>query len=274
MIGRCATDRRVRIGAVQYLNAKPLTVALADIAPNAEITVDLPSRLADGLASGQLDVALIPSIEFFRNPGCTIVSDACISCDGAVKSVKLFGRVPVEKISSLALDEGSRTSATMARVLLKERFGLEPHLEPLPIGATLDNTTADAVVLIGDRGMVPPKEHFEFVWDLGEQWCRWMGLPFVFAMWIARPNLDLDGLDSLFGAARDEGLQRLESIAREEFSRIGISYEECLVYLRDHLVFHLGKPQWQGLEKFCRLAMQHQLAPTGADRVFDDHEVA
>jgi len=210
VIGRNASNRRVRIGAVQYLNAKPLTVALAEIAPNAEITVDLPSRLADGLASGQLDVALIPSIEFFRNPGCTIVSDACISCNGPVKSVKLFSRVSVEKIRSLALDEGSRTSVTMARVLLKERFGLEPRLEPLPIGATLGDTRADAIVLIGDRGMVPPKERFEFVWDLGEQWCRWMGLPFVFAMWIARPNLDVAGFDSLFGAARDAGLGRLE----------------------------------------------------------------
>ena len=264
----------MRIGAVRYLNARPLTVALAELAPNAEIVLDLPSRLADGLAAGQLDVAMIPSVEFFRSPGCAIVSDACISCDGPVKSVKLFGRVPVEQIRSLALDEGSRTSAAMARILLKERFGLEPRLEPLPIGATLADTTADAVVLIGDRGMLLPQEPFEFVWDLGEQWCRWNGLPFVFAMWIARPDLELDGLDSLFAAARDAGLKRLEQIAREESPRIGLSFEECLAYLRDHLVFHLGKRQWQGLETFCRLAVRHQLAPTGADRVFHDHEVA
>lgn len=274
MSGRFATDRRVRIGAVQYLNARPLTVALAELAPNADITVDLPSRLADDLMAGRLDVALIPSIEFFRNPGCTIVSDACIACDGPVKSVKLFGRVPVEKIASLALDEGSRTSATMARVLLKERFGLEPRLEPLPIGATLSDTTADAVVLIGDRGMVPPQEPFAFVWDLGQQWCLWTGLPFVFAMWIARPDWDLDGLDALFAAAREVGLQRLESIAEEAYGRIGISYDECLGYLRDHLTFHLGQRQWRALETFCQLAMRHQLAPSGADRVFHDHRIA
>jgi chorismate dehydratase len=272
--GRFTVDRRVRIGAVQYLNARPLTVALAELAPRAEITVDLPSRLADGLAAGRLDVALIPSIEFLRHPDCTIVSDVCIACEGPVKSVMLYGRVPVEKIGSLALDEGSRTSATLARVMLKERFGLTPRLEPLPIGATLSDTAADAVVLIGDRGMVPPKEPFAFVWDLGEQWLRWIGLPFVFAMWIARPNLELDGLDALFAAAREEGLQRLESIAKEAYGQIGISYEECLVYLRDHLTFHLGQRQWRALETFCRLAVQHQLAPSGADRVFHDHKIA
>jgi len=272
--GRFTTERRVRIGAVCYLNARPLTVALEEVAPKAEVVYDLPSRLADGLAAGKLDVALIPSIEFFRHPGCTIVSDTCISCDGPVKSVKLFGRVPAEKIRTLALDEGSRTSATMARILLRERFALEPRLEQLPIGATLADTAADAVVLIGDRGILPPNEPFEFIWDLGEKWSRWSGLPFVFAMWIARPGLAPDDLDRLFATARDEGLRRVEWIAEQEAARIGISEEECLVYLRDNLVFHLGKRQWQGLEKFCRLAVRHQLAPTGADRVFHDHDVA
>ena len=83
---------------------------------------DLPSRLADGLVAGRLDVALVPSIEYCRNPGCTIVSDACIASDGPVRSIKLYSRVPLERIGSLALDEGSRTSATLVRIWLKERF--------------------------------------------------------------------------------------------------------------------------------------------------------
>ncbi len=101
---------------------------------------DLPSRLADGLADGQLDVALIPSIEFFQDPAYRIVSDACIACRGPVLSVKLFSRVPAERIRTLALDEGSRTSAALVRILLRERFGIEPQLEPLPIGATARST--------------------------------------------------------------------------------------------------------------------------------------
>src|ERR1700733_15959753 len=101
---------RLRVGAVTYLNTKPLVYRLEQFAPHVELVFDLPSRLADQLAAGQLDVALIPSIEFFQNPHYTIVSDACIACRGPVRSVKLFSRVPPQNIQSLALDEGSRTS--------------------------------------------------------------------------------------------------------------------------------------------------------------------
>ena len=101
------------MGAVTYLNARPLVFSLARFAPQAEIVIDLPSRLADALAAGRLDVAMIPSIEYARHPGYTIVSDACIACDGAVQSVKLYGHVPFQSLRTLALDEGSRTSAAL-----------------------------------------------------------------------------------------------------------------------------------------------------------------
>jgi chorismate dehydratase len=265
---------RIRVGAVSYLNARPLTLCLADLAPHADVMVDLPSRLADDLAAGRLDVALVPSIEFFRNPGYVIVSDACVACDGPVRSIKLYGRVPVERVRTLALDEGSRTSAAMTRVLLKERFGLEPELEQLPIGASLEHAAADAVMLIGDRAMLPVQGPFEFVWDLGEQWSRWTGLPFVFAMWIARPNVDLDRMDQVLAAARDEGVRRWEDIARREAPLLGIPEEECRSYLRDNLRFRLGEREREGLETFGRLAARHQLAPTGVELVFYDHQSA
>lgn len=264
----------VRIGAVAYLNARPLTFGLARLAPDAQIVVDLPSRLADGLAEGRLDVALVPSIEYFRNPGFTVVSDACVACDGPVRSIKLYGRVPVERIHTLALDEGSRTSAALTRIVLKERFALEPELEQLPIGASVADSDADAVMLIGDRAMRLPEGSFEFVWDMGEQWSRWAGLPFVFAMWIARQDVDLRGLDEVFAAARDEGISKLEQIARNEAPLVGISQQDCLSYLRDHLRFQLGQREQQGLEAFHRLAVRHRLAPPGVQLVFYDHEHA
>ncbi len=276
MSERSVASRRAptRIGAVAYLNARPLTLCLADLAPGAEIVTDLPSRLADGLAGGRLDVALVPSIESFRNPQYVVVSDACVACDGPVRSIKLYGRVPVHRIRRLALDEGSRTSAALARILLKERFALEPELERLPIGASLEDTRADAVMLIGDRGMKPVDGAFEFVWDLGEQWSRWTRLPFVFAMWIARPDVDLKGIEGVFAAARDEGVRRLAEIARREAPLLGISEEDCHSYLRDNLRFQLGRRERQGLEMFCRLAGRHRLAPAGVNLGFYDHEPA
>ena len=121
-----------RIGAVRYLNTKPLVHGLA--AAGVSVRYDLPSRLADQLAVGLLDVALIPIVEVFRHADYRIVSDACIGCRGPVMSVKVFFRTPPARVGSLAVDEGSRTSATLARILLAERYGIRPEIEVLPIG--------------------------------------------------------------------------------------------------------------------------------------------
>src|ERR1700683_2381713 len=109
------SQRRIRVGAVSYLNTKPLVYGLERLAPPAELGLDVPSRLAEQLAAGQLDVALIPSIEFFQDPCYTVVSDACIGCRGPVLSVKLSSRVAPHEIRTLALDEGSRTSVALIR---------------------------------------------------------------------------------------------------------------------------------------------------------------
>src|SRR6187401_1553488 len=105
--------RPLRIGAVTYLNSKPLTEHLPELFPDAVIRNDYPSRLADDLSRGQLDVALIPSVEYFRGEDYEIVSDACVAARGPVFSVKLYSRVPWESVQTLGLDEGSRTSAAL-----------------------------------------------------------------------------------------------------------------------------------------------------------------
>lgn len=268
------SNLRARIGAVTYLNAQPLTACLGELAPQADVVVDLPSRLADGLAAGWLDVAMLPSIEYFRGHGRTIVSDACIACAGPVHSVKLYSRVPIEAIRTLALDVGSRTSAALVQILLRERYRLAPQVESLPIGTTVEQITTDAALLIGDRGLLPSPPGFAAVWDLGQQWVEWTGLPFVFAMWIARPGVDLAGWDETFAAARDEGLRRLEQIAAAQSPRLGVPRHDCLVYLRDALHFVLGSRERRGLELFYRLAVKHGLAPPGVDLVFYPSAVA
>lgn len=247
---------KTRVGAVSYLNTKPLIYRLSELAPQAELVLDFPSRLADDLAAGRLDVALIPSIEYFQDPSYTIVSDACIACRGPVMSVKLFSRVPVEEISTLALDEGSRTSVALARVLLKQRYGLTPRLEPLPIGSSVRDSAADAVLVIGDRAMHSPGGPFAAVWDLGDEWCRWAELPFVFAMWVARPGVELGDLAQSLSRARDLGLARLDEIAATEAAPLGLSQPQCVAYLRDHLYFYLGPREQAGLERFRQLAQE------------------
>jgi chorismate dehydratase len=260
--------RRLQVGAVSYLNTRPLVHTLDQLAPQADIVLDLPSRLADRLAAGNLDVALIPSIEFFHDPAYRIVSDACIGCRGPVLSVNLHSRVPMEQIGRLALDEGSRTSAALVRILLRERYGLEPQLEPLPIGARPSACSADAVLLIGDRAIGGPDfPGADFIehWDLGDEWCRWAELPFVFAMWVAREGVELNGLEQALAAARDSGVAHLDEIARREAGTLGLSHEACLSYLRDNLYFYLGPRERRGLALFYRHAVEIGLAPSGRE---------
>lgn len=246
-------SQRLRIGAVSYLNTKPLIFGLDREAERMELTLEAPSRLADGLAAGRYDVALIPSVEFLRDPNYVSVSDAAIACRGPVLSVKLLGRVPPERITSLALDEGSRTSIALARILLAQRFGLRPHLEPLPLGASPWDTTADAVLVIGDRAMHSPGGPWEFVWDLGDQWHGATQLPFVFALWTARADLDLSWIEPRLAEARDEGVSHLAEIAAAEGPRLGLTQPQCHAYLRDNLHFYLRSRELQGFDRFRKL---------------------
>ncbi|NIL97700.1 MAG: hypothetical protein GTO53_08455 [Planctomycetales bacterium] len=252
---------RIRIGAVNYLNSRPLVYQLDQLAPQAQILYDLPSRLADGLADGHYDVALVPSIELLSHPGYVTVSDACIGCRGPVLSVKLFMRVPPRQIRSLAVDEGSRTSIALALILLDRLCGVRPELCSLPIGAGLEETVDDAILLIGDRAMHSPTGQFHQVWDLGDQWCRWTGLPFVFAMWTRRGDRSGGQLETALAAARDAGVANLHEIARAEAGPLGLTEPQCYNYLHDNLNFRLGSGERRGMELFFEHASALGLAP-------------
>ena len=259
---------RLRVGAVSYLNTKPLVFGIEELAPYADVILDVPSRLAQRLETGELDVALIPSIEFFQSPEYTIVSDACIACRGPVLSVKLLSRCPPEQIRTLALDEGSRTSVAMLRILLERRFGLRPQLSALALGADVQETTTDAVLLIGDRAIHPPAGPYVDVWDLGDEWCRWAELPFVFAMWTARRGVELGELETALQEARNLGLAHLEQIARQESETVGLTVQACHAYLRDNLYFFLGEREQRGLHLFYEQATRIGLAPAKMELKF------
>jgi len=262
--------RTPQVGAVQYLNTKPLVHGLTGF--GFDVSYDLPSRLADQLADGRLDVALIPSIELFRGNDYRVISDACIGCCGPVMSVKLFFRTSPARVVRLAVDEGSRTSATLARILLAERFGVLPRVEVLPIGDRITDTDADAVLLIGDRAISQGEAFaggsFQLVWDLGDEWCRWKGLPFVFAVWAARGTVtseELKRISPLLAAARDSGKANLAAIASAEAASHGLTVPQCLSYLRDNLQYHLGPQERKSLSLFYAHAVTLSLAPTGLD---------
>ena len=247
---------RLRIGAVSYLNTKPLVYGLAERLPEAEMVLDYPSRLADALAAGELDIALVPSAEMLSHPEWTVVSDACIACRGPVLSVKLLFRVPPAEVETLALDEGSRTSCLLAQILLHEQQVVAPQLLSLPMGAGPQDVQSDAVLIIGDRAIECETGEFIETWDLGDRWCRSTELPFVFAMWVARPGIEVSEISQVLESARDEGLQNLAEIARQQATQMRLPYELVLEYLSKNLYFTLGPREQRGLDLFYQRASE------------------
>ena len=261
----------IRVGAVSYLNAKPLYDRLTEYAPGVRLEMDLPSRLADRLRDGGLDIALIPSVEYLRgaDSGYEILPGFAIAARGAVRSVKLFCRVPFSRIERLALDAGSRTSQALARVWLDEEHGVRPsRIEELPMGVSALESTADAVLVIGDRAMRVPHEPFREVVDLGAAWKAMTGLPFVFALWVVRRGVELGDLPDRLDRCRAEGLAHADELAAEHGPRLGLDADTCYDYLTKVLSYDLGEPEVAGLRLFAAKAAALGLAPQGVDLVF------
>ena len=260
--------RPIRVGAVNYLNTKPLIEGLNSFAPQARLDLDLPSRLADRLAAGDLDVALIPVVEYFRAGTYSIVPGVSIASRGPVLSVTLFSRVPWPAIRSVALDEGSRTSSALTRILLERRYGVRAQAVQLPMDVAADDMPTDAVLLIGDRAMKSCLPGFAHAYDLGQEWFDWTGLPFVYAVWAVRAGVDLRGTDRALRQARDYGLAKVGPIAQREAAKLGLDPGFCRRYLSNILTFDLGAREQAGLRKYYELARDLGLAPEGVDLDF------
>jgi chorismate dehydratase len=233
--------------------------------------MDVPSRLAEQLAAGDLDVALIPSVEYLRGVdlGYQILPGFAIAARGAVRSVKLFTRVPWSEVDRLALDAGSRTSQVLAQIWLDERHGTRPRLvEELPLGVSPLESTADAVLVIGDRAMRVPTGPFREVVDLGAAWFELTGLPFVFALWVARRDVELGDLPEALDRSRASGLKQAAELARVHGLRLGLDFATCYDYLTRVLSYDLGASEIAGLETFAAMAARLGLAPEGVKLVF------
>ena len=205
----------LRIGAVNYLNSKPLIYEFEELAAEADLVLDVPSRLASDLAEGKLDVALVPVVEYFRHPGWSIVPDIAVASQGPVLSVTLFSRQPWPAIRRVALDEGSRTSAALTKILLQMRHQVRPEYIPLPLDSQAESVEADAVLLIGDRAMRACLPGFTYAYDLGQEWHDWTGLPFVYAFWAVREGVDLGDIEPAFQEAKRRGIAP-EQLIRDE----------------------------------------------------------
>jgi chorismate dehydratase len=255
--GRPAEGRAVRLGAVSYLNAAPHVHGLDDD-PGFRLEREVPSRVARRLHAGEVDLGLIPSIEYAFGD-YAIVPGAAIASRGEVRSVCLFHHGPLERVRRVALDTSSRTSAALVRVLLRERLGRDPQY--VPMGPSLVDmlAVADAALLIGDPALDHEGEAARL--DLGQAWLELTGLPFVFAFWAGRPGAVGSAGVRRLQEALASGLGALPQIAAAHArgdARRAAKYE---TYLRDNIVFGLGEEEQEGLREFYRRAHALALIP-------------
>jgi predicted solute-binding protein len=270
----------VRVGCVKYLNARPLIRGWPDC-----VEFDHPSALCKRLANGELDVALVSSFEFLRNPIYRIVDNVSISSDGPVYSVVVAHRGEISEIDEIELDPASETAVNLLRCLVAER-GLKPRLirnidfqSVRPAGLqpavpdAAENISAGRAgnmpmfpsgrLLIGDQAIRFRESHadeFQF-WDLGEQWKKLFVLPFVYALWLVRPEFpDAKQIANRLRALRDDNLANLNEViaAQKEFDP-----QFCSRYYREYLRFSFGKDEKEGLRNFANLCAKHHLLPKG-----------
>ena len=247
----------VRIGAVSYLNSKPLIFGLKEsLREEDNLILALPSQLATELEAGAIDIGLIPVFEYFQHPEFQIVSNAVIACRGPVWSVRVFFRCEPSRVKTLALDEGSRTSAALIKVLFHQRYGFVPITIALKMTDDPIFAPADAVLVIGDRAMHPDsfRPAFQSDWDLGQAWFEETGLPFVFAMWVARnSSFAIEKWKRTFERIRDDGLEHVHEIATDAAERYQLSAEQCVDYLTNYIRFYENADERAGLDEFrCR----------------------
>ena len=251
---------KIRVAASSYLNSAPLIWSFLHgvHAGSVDFFEAVPARCAQMLAHSEVEVALVPVIEYQRFAGGLLVPDVCVGSRKEVLSVVLVSKNKLEDIRSVALDESSRTSATLVKVIFREFLGREPEWTTRApnLAAMLEKN--DAALIIGDPGMTFPRQGLN-VWDMAALWKEHTGLGFVFAMWMVRDDAIEHARSVDFSGARDDGVARIEEIVRSYQDKIPMRVEELRNYLTENIVFNVDESMERGLRLYFELAFKHGL---------------
>lgn len=240
---------KIRISAVSYTNTRPFVYGLTQsgISQQVSLSLDNPSDCAQKLIDNEVDIGLIPVAALQQLSTWYIISDYCISADGAVNSVFIFSTVPIEDVQIIRLDDQSRTSNNLAKVLLKF-YWKQPAVF---INAKQDDSKADAFVQIGDRTF-GQADKYKYAYDLAGVWKQFTGLPFVFAVWAANKMID-QGFISQFNAALKYGLDHRKQLIDTSAQQAGFDLDD---YLMNRICYRLDERKREALKLFLALVEQ------------------
>lgn len=241
---------KIRVGIVNYLNTKPLIYGLQKppVSEIIELTGDYPAKVAGMLLNEEIDVGLIPVAVIPELPSYHIVGNYCIGTEGEIASVALFSEVPMNEIKKVYLDYQSRTSVALLKFLMREYWGISPEIvyaENEDYRQEIKGTTAGLV--IGDRALEQRKIS-TFIYDLGSEWRKITGLPFVFAAWVSTKELPAEFV-RLFDQANAMGLDRIDEIVAEN----SYTLFDLKKYYTMHLSYHLDEKKKKGMKRFLEV---------------------
>jgi chorismate dehydratase len=250
-----------RLAASSYLNSAPLIWSFLH-GPHAgavEFVEAVPARCAQLLSEGEVEGALVPVIEYQRIDGGLLVPNVCVGSQKEVLSVVLVSKNKrLENIQTVALDESSRTSATLVKVIFREFLEREPEWTTRAPNLEEMLEKNDAALIIGDPGMAFPRQGLN-VWDMASLWKEHTGLGFVFAMWMVRDEAIARARAVDFAGARDEGVANIEEIVHSYQDKIPMRVEELRNYLTENIVFKVDESMARGLRLYFELAFKHGL---------------
>ena len=240
---------KIKVGAVSYLNTKPLLYGIerSELRDRIELLLEYPARLAQHLKEGTIDMALVPVAAMKDIPGARIVGKYGIAADGDVASVCIFSQVPMEEITQVYLDYQSRTSVKLAEVLLRHHWKKQVTFLPATENYMEYITDTKAGVIIGDRAL-KQLVNFNYVYDLAAAWKDFTGLPFVFAAWISNKELPAEFIDA-FNEANKAGLAHIDEIVAAH----PFPYFDLKTYYTKHIHYLIDDDKKAGLQKFLTM---------------------
>lgn len=266
--------KRLRISAISFLNTAPLMwdfehgERARELAEQFEISYTVPSLCAEALRKGEADIGIIPAITYQTIPDLAVIPDIAIAARGAVRSILLVSKKPLEEIKRIAVDTSSRTSVALLEILFRKEWirggNSVPRFIPQAPDLKAMLESCDAGLLIGDPALTVDRRRYDVV-DLAEVWNAKTGRPFVFAFWAARKpalvGIDAAKVSQIFQQSGEHGLANVSAIAREWAPRVGISESDVQTYLTQSISYSLPPQTRSGLELFFKLAVEFKLIP-------------